>query len=342
MFAFVSSAPASGLRFVASPSICGTRHAKPARAASPARTATVMLDSMDVGAQKSLDDIMQLPLPSGVHMAEYIWIDGQGKLRSKGRTVKSTALKDLPKWNYDGSSTGQAPGEDSEVILVPGAVFRDPFRPGDNVLVMCGMYVPDGTPIPTNTRDSCEKVMTKAASEVPWFGLEQEYFLIRPEDGRPMGFPKDGSDPPVPQGPYYCGVGAGKVVGRQVVEAAWRAQLYAGLEISGINAEVCLGQHEFQCGPCVGIDEGDQMWVARYILERVAEIAGLEVNYEPKPVKGDWNGTGCHSNFSTKAMREEGGYEAAILPAMEKLAAKHAERTCDFLLGFSPPLSTPR
>jgi Glutamine synthetase, beta-Grasp domain len=253
MFAFVPAVPAAALRSGASSAICGRpvngRNAPVARVGRSARVTAATLDAMDVGAQKTLDDLMQLPLPKGVHQAEYIWIDGLGKLRSKGRTVRSIELKDLPEWNYDGSSTDQAPGEDSEVILKPGAVFKDPFRPGDNVLVMCGMYTPDGAPIATNTRDSCANVMAKAASEEPWFGLEQEYFLIRPEDGRPMGFPKDGSDPTIPQGPYYCGVGAGKVVGRQIVEAAWRAQLYAGLQISGINAEVCLGQHEFQCGP---------------------------------------------------------------------------------------------
>lgn len=201
MFAFVSAVAPASLHASRQASLCGS---PVARAASPVSTRARVTMDLDVGAQKTLDEICSLPLPRGVHMAEYIWIDGDGKLRSKGRTVKSIKLSDLPDWNYDGSSTGQAPGEDSEVILKPGAVFKDPFRPGDNVLVMCGMYTPDGTPIPDNQRHACASVMDKAKGLKPWFGLEQEYFLMRPEDGRPMGFPLDGSDPKVPQGVCQC------------------------------------------------------------------------------------------------------------------------------------------
>ena len=266
--------------------------------------------------------LASLPL-HGIIQAEYVWIDGFYKLRSKGRTVPAgvSSPSQLPDWNYDGSSCGQAPGEDSEVILKPRAIYKDPFRRGDSILVMCDTYTPAGEPLPTNTRHSCASVMTKANSEEPWFGLEQEYFLIDKSTGKPIGFPENGD--PAPQGPYYCGIGDSNAFGREVVEAAWRAQLYAGLQVGGINAEVAPGQWEFQVGPCVGIDEGDQLWMARYILERVAETAGLGVNYDPKPVKGDWNGSGCHTNFSTKLMREDGGYEKAIVPALEKLRAKH-------------------
>ena len=266
--------------------------------------------------------LASLPL-DGTIQAEYVWIDGFYKLRSKGRTVSAgvSSPNQLQKWNYDGSSTGQAPGEDSEVLLEPRAIFKDPFRRGDSILVMCDTYTPGGDPLPTNTRHSCASVMTQATSHEPWFGLEQEYFLIDKSTGKPLGFPANGE--PAPQGPYYCGIGDSNAFGREVVEAAWRAQLYAGLQVGGINAEVAPGQWEFQVGPCVGIDAGDQLWMARYILERVAETAGLGVNYDPKPVKGDWNGSGCHTNFSTKAMRDEGGYENAIKPALEKLREKH-------------------
>lgn len=270
----------------------------------------------------SLSHLANLPIGDQVQ-AEYVWIDGFYKLRSKSRTVDA-GISDpsaLPSWNYDGSSTGQAPGEDSEVILKPCAIYKDPFRGGNNILVMCDTYTPGGEPLPTNTRYSCAKVMSKATSLEPWFGLEQEYFLIDKATGKPLGFPSVGE--PAPQGPYYCGIGESNAFGRDVVEASWRAQLYAGLQVGGINAEVAPGQWEFQVGPCVGIAEGDQLWMARYILERVAEIAGLGVNYDPKPVKGDWNGSGCHTNFSTKGMREAGGYERDIKPALEKLALKH-------------------
>ena len=90
-------------------------------------------------------------------------------------------------WNYDGSSTGQAPGHDSEVYLVPRCIFKDPFRGGDNILVMCDTYepprlLPDGTvtpliPIPTNTRAACAEVCEKAKDHEPWFGIEQVSLL---------------------------------------------------------------------------------------------------------------------------------------------------------------------
>lgn len=271
--------------------------------------------------------LLQLPVPSTTILAEYVWLDGFYKLRSKSRTVtidQATEPEALPSWNYDGSSTNQAPGDDSEVILKPRAIYKDPFRGAPHILVLCDTYTPDGAAIPTNSRAGCDSIMSSAKPLEPWFGLEQEYFLINPATGKPLGFPADGSEP-APQGPYYCGVGAENAFGREVADAAWRAQLYAGLTVGGINAEVAPGQWEFQVGPCVGIDEGDMMWMARYILERVAEIAGVIVNYDPKPVKGDWNGSGCHANFSTKGMREEGGYEAHILPALERLRVKHVE-----------------
>ncbi|MCL7026051.1 hypothetical protein MKW94_021172, partial [Papaver nudicaule] len=81
---------------------------------------------------------------------------------------------------------------------------------------------------------------------------------------------------------------------------------------------------EFQVGPAVGISAGDEIWVARYILERITEVAGVIVSFDPKPIKGDWNGAGAHCNYSTKSMREDGGYEV-ILKAIEKLSHKHKE-----------------
>lgn len=272
----------------------------------------------------SLSDLLKLPLPPTTVMAEYVWLDGHFKLRSKARTVSPpSSPADLPSWNYDGSSTDQAPGENSEVILKPRVIYRDPFRGDPHILVLCDTYTPDGEPLPTNTRAGCDKVMSNAKALEPWFGLEQEYFLIDPNTNKPLGFPEVGE--PRPQGPYYCGIGAENAFGREVADAAWRAQIFAGLKVGGINAEVAPGQWEFQVGPCEGIEEGDMMWMARYILERVAEIAGVIVNYDPKPVKGDWNGSGCHSNFSTKGMREEGGYEKEIIPALERLSKKHQE-----------------
>nr|ACN36710.1 unknown [Zea mays] len=195
----------------------------------------------------SLTDLVNLDLSDCTDriIAEYIWIGGTGiDLRSKARTVKGpiTDPSQLPKWNYDGSSTGQAPGEDSEVILYPQAIFKDPFRKGNHILVMCDCYTPQGEPIPTNKRYSAAKVFSHpdVAAEVPWYGIEQEYTLLQKDVSWPLGWPVGGY--PGPQGPYYCAAGADKAFGRDVVDAHYKACLYAGINISGINGEVMPGQ----------------------------------------------------------------------------------------------------
>ncbi len=184
---------------------------------------------------------------TGKVQAEYIWIDGDGEIRGKTTTVDGPikSLKDLKEWNFDGSSTNQAPGGNSDVYLRPAAYYPDPFRLGDNVIVLAECYNADGTPNKANHRYAAAKIMTQAAGEKPWFGIEQEYSLFDMDD-KPYGWPKGGF--PGPQGPYYCGVGAGKVFARDIVEAHYRACLYANVTISGINAEVMPAQWEFQGG----------------------------------------------------------------------------------------------
>ena len=259
--------------------------------------------------------------------AEYIWIDGTeptARLRSKTRILAdgaSTAAKDLPIWGFDGSSTNQAPGDNSDCVLKPVATYADPIRGGDDVLVMCEVLLIDMTPHPTNNRAACAAVAEKYADMEPLFGIEQEYTFFK--DGHPLGFPAGGF--PAPQGFYYCGVGADEVYGREVVEHHLDACLEAGLEISGINAEVMPGQWEFQVGPLGPVETADHLWVARWLLYRVAEEYGVAATLDPKPVKGDWNGAGAHTNFSTKAMRE--GYEPIIAAceALSKKAGEHVE-----------------
>jgi len=265
--------------------------------------------------------------------AEYVWIGGNNELRCKTKTLDKevSGPDELPVWNFDGSSTEQAPGTDSEVLLVPRAIFRDPFRAGPsgsskNIIVLCDCYKPDpnapkgvGAPIPSNTRVYCNKVMEKVKSTEPWFGIEQEYTLFEPDGVTPYGWPKGGC-PSRPQGPYYCSIGAENAYGRPVVETHYRACIYAGVNISGINGEVMPGQWEYQVGPCTGIDSGDQLIISRYLLIRVCESFGVQVSFDPKPIPGDWNGAGCHTNVSTSEMRAPGGYEA-IKKAMERLGA---------------------
>lgn len=317
---------------------------------------------------------------------EYVWIDADLNTRSKCRTVPtsdSVSVDKMPSWTYDGSSTGQAPGEDSDVILKPCALFKDPFRPtGGNLLALCETYTPEGEPIPTNYRAAAAATFEKYHDEIPWFGIEQEYTLFNIDGVTPLGWPKGGF--PGPQGPYYCGAGADRMFGRAISDAHYAACLYAGVKIAGTNAEgarahraqsarrapaarraapraprlapalthrrracpvgvapatlrpaaprraappcraVMPGQWEFQVGPCVGIDAGDHMWMARYLLDRVCESFNVVSTLKPKPIKGDWNGAGAHINFSTKKMREPGGLDV-IYEACEKMRPKHAE-----------------
>jgi glutamine synthetase len=235
------------------------------------------------------------------YKAEYIWIDGTeptARLRSKTKILSDGAV--LPIWGFDGSSTNQAPGSNSDCVLQPVLAVPDPIRGGADKLVMCEVLLTDMSPHPTNTRAQLRPVAEKYASQQPLFGIEQEYTFFK--KAHPLGFPAGGY--PAPQGFYYCGVGADEVYGRDVVEKHLDNCLGAGLAISGINAEVMPGQWEFQVGPLGPLDVADQLWLARWLLYRTAEDFGISATLDPKPVKGDWNGAGAHTNFSTKEMRE--------------------------------------
>ena len=258
---------------------------------------------------------------------EYIWLGGNYNLRSKTKVVHSDSkptVESLDNWNYDGSSTEQAEGNDSEVIIVPRALFVDPFRE-NGYLVMCDTWKPDmETRLPNNFRTAAETIFNKKLDEKPWYGLEQEYFMYSKETNRPLGFPENGY--PEPQGQYYCSVGAENAFGREVAEEHLAACIKAGIKISGINAEVAPGQWEFQVGPAEGIEAGDHLWIARYLLERVSEKHNISITYDPKPVPGDWNGSGCHTNFSTLSMREGTENKTGldiIEEAIEKLSGNH-------------------
>jgi len=281
--------------------------------------------------QKYLDwDALQtlyqnVPQPLNKFQAEYVWIGGSGMdLRSKTKTFDHAILSvaDLPDWNFDGSSTGQAPGHQSEVIIKPRAIFKDPFRGGGNVLVMADCYDMEGNAIPTNTRNPANQIFEKCKTHHPWFGLEQEYTIFQADGRTPLGWPRGGF--PGPQGPYYCSTGTANAFGRYIADAHYRCCLYAGVKIAGQNGEVMPGQWEYQIGPCEGISIGDHMWMGRYILHRVSEIFRVVISFDPKPIEGDWNGAGCHTNVSTEAMRAEGGLKV-IYEAMNKLQEKHVE-----------------
>lgn len=232
---------------------------------------------------------------------EYIWLDGytpMQSLRSKTKVLDEKKfkgkLKNLPVWSFDGSSTQQAVGGKSDLLLKPVFTCPDPARKNAH-LVWCEVMNADGTPHETNARAQVSE------DEDYWFGFEQEYTLWDPETQLPLGFPEGGY--PAPQGPYYCGVGAMNAYGRELVEEHLDICLDAGLNVEGINAEVMAGQWEFQIFAKGAKAVGDQIWVARYLLERTAESYGVAINWHCKPVKGDWNGSGMHVNFSNSLLR---------------------------------------
>jgi glutamine synthetase len=267
------------------------------------------------------------------YKAEYIWIDGTvptSKLRSKTKIVADGA--EPPIWGFDGSSTNQAPGDRSDCVLKPVCIVPDPIRGGADKLVLCEVLLTDMTPHPTNTRAPCAGMATRFETEEYLFGLEQEYTFF--DGARPLGFPEHGF--PAPQGGYYCGVGDDEVFGRPIVEAHLEACLNAGLGISGINAEVMPGQWEFQVGPLGALDASDHLWLARWLLYRVAEDFDVSATLDPKPVRGDWNGAGCHTNFSTRAMRSS--YQPNI-DAAEKLKTRHDLHIANYGFGIEDRLT---
>ncbi len=269
----------------------------------------------------------------GVYRAEYIWIDGTQptqKVRSKTKIVPDGEKP--PIWAFDGSSTQQATGDKSDCVLQPVFVCPDPIRGGDDKLVLCEVMLVNGQPHKTNMRRANVEMAERFKGFDTWFGIEQEYTFF--EGSRPLGFPDVGF--PAPQGGYYCGVGADEVFGRDVVEAHLDACLKAGLKISGINAEVMPGQWEFQVGPLNAPAIGDQLWVARWLLYRVGEDYGVSATLYPKPVRGDWNGAGAHTNFSTNEMRES--YDACVAAA-EALATRHDLHIANYGFGIEERLT---
>ena len=252
---------------------------------------------------------------------EYVWLDGyrpEPNLRSKTKVLTEETLdpKKLPVWSFDGSSTKQATGDKSDCLLLPVRVVRDPERK-NAFLVLCEVLNADGTPHKSNTRSRFED------DSDFWFGWEQEYTLINPDTNRPMGFPMNGY--PESQGKYYCGVGFGNVQGRDIIEKHLDICLEAGLDITGINFEVMLGQAEYQVLGKGSKRASDDLWLSRYLLYRITEEYGYKLSFHPKPVKKEnFNGSGCHCNFSNTQMREVGG-EELFKNICEKLGERHKE-----------------
>ena len=242
---------------------------------------------------------------------KYIWLDGyipEQNLRSKIQVAESDKP---PIWAFDGSSTQQAEGGQSDCVLKPVSNYKTKT----DTLVMCEVLNSDHTPHKSNYRTECEAFI----GDEWWFGFEQEYFFY--QDGEPLGWKK--GEEPAPQGQYYCGVGSENVAGREISEKHLKACLDAGIQLTGTNAEVALGQWEYQCFG-KGVKAGDDLWVSRYLLYEIAEKYGVEVVLHPKPKAGDWNGSGMHANFSNEEMRTAGS-QSLMNELCEKLGNRHED-----------------
>jgi len=255
-----------------------------------------------------------------MHKLEYLWLDGCSptQIRYKTKVVKDFGNKEAPVWGFDGSSTEQADGGSSDCVLKPVRVYPNPLESNSSI-VLCEVFNVDDTPHSTNTRRMLEETLEDLESNIDeWVGYEQEYTLYDLDTSKPLGWPVPGEPPP--QGDYYCGRNIGEKISREHLNVC----IDAGISICGTNAEVMLGQWEYQIGAGGSIHMSDDLWVARWLLERIAEKHEVVVSLHPKPISGDWNGAGCHTNFSTGKMREDGG-DLLIGKAIEKLEPKHQE-----------------
>ncbi len=255
---------------------------------------------------------------------EYIWLDGYfptQNMRSKTKVVDDFdgTIEACPVWAFDGSSTMQASGDSSDCLLKPVAIFPDPQRI-NGFLVMTEVMNADGTPHATNARSS----ILDDDNDF-WFGFEQEYFLMDVETQLPLGFPLGGY--PGPQGMYYCSVGGKNTHGRSFVEEHADLCIEAGINFEGINQEVACGQWEFQLFAKGAKKAGDELWVARYLLDRLTEDYNYYIEYHPKPIKGDWNGSGMHANFSNSTLRECGSKETylQVCEAFRSVTKEHID-----------------
>jgi glutamine synthetase len=287
---------------------------------------------------------------------EYIYLDGytsqiksggdeksvNANVRSKTKIVNKAdllngirdipKLSSLPNWGSDGSSSKQAIGGTSDIVLSPVYVCKDPTRPKNSFLVLCETLDKDGRPLESNTRNKFAEIYKRHESREIRFGYEQEYVIWGNKKKHIIGWPEYGS--PDKQGRYYCGVGSWNVGGREMVEEHMEMCIEAGLDITGINAEVMLGQWEYQIGgpDTDGLEVCDQLWISRWLLHRVSEKYGYVIDLQPKPKDGDWNGSGMHVNFSTVEMREDGGYQH-IIEACEKLSKRHEHHINEYGTG---------
>ena len=222
-------------------------------------------------------------------------------------------LEECPMWMFDGSSTRQADGSSSDCLLKPVNIFPDPQRV-NGYLVMCEVMNPDGTPHPSNGRATIDD-----DDDDFWFGFEQEYFIMDVDTQLPLGFPVGGY--PGPQGLYYCSVGGKNTHGRSLVEEHADLCLEAGLNFEGINQEVACGQWEFQIFAKGAKQAGDELWVARYMLDRLTRATATTSSTIQNQSRVTGTDLVCTQTSPTAqcVTREERNYSTA--------SVKHSDKT---------------
>ena len=267
---------------------------------------------------------------------EYVWLDGyeEPNLRSKIKVLDKSVMdmSDVPRWNFDGSSAKMAETEKSDCILNPVRLYRKDHN--SKVYAFCEVLNTDGTPHKKNHRSSLEPskkdTLMKIIKNVKddrkdfWFGFEQEYFIHAGKMKPVLGHEDSWIEG---QGKYYCGVGT-NVAGREFAEKHMEMCLEYGIDITGINAEVALGQWEYQVFSKGPLKAGDDLWMSRYFLFILSEQYGYMINLHPKPLQhGQWNGSGLHTNFSNEKMRTEGSedYFKAIFSAFDVNHLRHID-----------------
>lgn len=266
----------------------------------------------------------------------YLWLDHDGEIRNKLKIASDfKALKNnqfkVNEWNFDGSSTNQSTTEDSDLTIKPCRVYVpfDPQHPQNfkhedftrEIIVLCTVHDSNGNPVLSEKRPQLESLNEKYKSNEWWFGIEQEYTLFK--GGKPLGWPSN--DSPEAQGAYYCGVGQGIIDGQDISNEHVDECIIYDISIYGTNAEVMLGQWEYQIGTDDALKVSDDIIVSRYLLHRIAQKHQVKVSLHPKPMLGDWNGAGAHTNFSTKQMRNENTGKAAIDDALKQLEKTHSD-----------------
>ena len=257
---------------------------------------------------------------------EYVWLDGykpEPNLRSKVKiveyeSIKTLKIEDFPIWNFDGSSTNQAETGKSDCLLNPVRIYISKDFPLEKsvIYVFCEVMDSDNIPHKSNYRSPLNE-----EQEDLWFGFEQEYFIYNETGGNVLGHDRRLLEG---QGKYYCGVGH-NVVGRDFVEEHLNMCLDHKIDITGTNAEVALGQWEYQVFSKGKLKGGDDLWMSRYFLYKISEKYGYHIELHPKPlIYGEWNGSGLHTNFSNDRMRNKGGYEY-FLSIFNSFGSRHQE-----------------